>query len=146
MQAEPPVVAIGHVIQLAVAPVFLLTGVSGLLAVLTNRLARIIDRARTLEERVTRVAEAQQAAIHTELELLSRRARLINSAVSLCTMCALLICIVIVILFVAAFLSTDMSVVIGLSFTGAMLALFSALVSFLREIHLATRSLRIGVH
>jgi hypothetical protein len=58
----------------------------------------------------------------------------------------LLICIVIVILFVAAFLSTDMSVVIGLSFTGAMLALFAALVSFLREIHLATRSLRIGVH
>ena len=146
MQAEPPVVAIGHVIQLAVAPVFLLTGVSGLLAVLTNRLARIIDRARTLEERVTRVAEAQQPAIHAELELLSRRARMINSAVSLCTMCALLICLVIVILFVAAFLSTDMSVVIGLSFTGAMLALFSALVSFLREIHLATRSLRIGVH
>jgi hypothetical protein len=146
VQVEPPVVAIGHVIQLAVAPVFLLTGVSGLLAVLTNRLARIIDRARTLEERVTRVAEGQQAAMHAELELLSRRARLINSAVSLCTMCALLICIVIVILFVAAFLSTDMSFVIGLSFTGAMLALFSALVSFLREVHLATRSLRIGVH
>jgi hypothetical protein len=147
VQAEPsPVVAIGHVIQLAVAPVFLLTGVSGLLAVLTNRLARIIDRARTLEERVARVAEDQQPPIYAELRLLSTRARLINSAVSLCTMCALLICTVIVTLFVSAFLLTDLSVVVGVSFTGAMLALFSALVSFLREIHLATRNLRIGPH
>jgi hypothetical protein len=146
VQAESQVVAIGHVIQLAVAPVFLLTGVSGLLAVLTNRLSRIIDRARTLEERATRVMEAEQAPIHAELRLLSRRARLINSAVSLGTMCALLICAVIVALFVGAFLSTDLSLPIGLIFTGAMLALFWALVSFLREIYLATRNLRIGPH
>jgi hypothetical protein len=146
VQAEQPVVAIGHVIQLAVAPVFLLTGVSGLLAVLTNRLARIIDRARTLEERVSRVAESHQPRMYAELRLLSRRARLINSAVSLCTVCALLICTVIVTLFVSAFLVTDMSIVVGISFTGAMLALFSALVSFLREVHLATRNLRIGPH
>jgi hypothetical protein len=146
VQAESQVVAIGHVIQLAVAPVFLLTGVGGLLAVLTNRLSRIIDRARTLEERAVRVAGAEQGTIHAELQLLSRRARLINSAVSLCTMCALLICAVIVALFVGAFLSTDLSVPIGLIFTGAMLALFWALVSFLREIYLATRNLRIGPH
>jgi hypothetical protein len=146
VQIEPPVAAIGHVIQLAVAPVFLLTGVSGLLAVLTNRLSRIIDRARTLEERVARGAGAEQTSIDVELRLLSRRARLINSAVSLCTVCALLICAVIVTLFVGAFLSADASVMIGLSFTGAMLALFWALVSFLREIHLATRNLRIGPH
>jgi hypothetical protein len=146
VQAESQVVAIGHVIQLAVAPVFLLTGVGGLLAVLTNRLSRIIDRARTLEERATRAAEAEQNPLHAELRLLSRRARLINSAVSLCTMCALLICAVIVALFVGAFLSTDLSVMIGIIFTGAMLALFWALVSFLREIYLATRNLRIGPH
>jgi hypothetical protein len=146
VQAESQVVAIGHVIQLAVAPVFLLTGVSGLLAVLTNRLSRIIDRARTLEERSIRVAADQHDPLHAELRLLSRRARLINSAVSLCTTCALLICAVIVALFVGAFLSTDLSLPIGLIFTGAMLALFSALVSFLREIYLATRNLRIGPH
>jgi uncharacterized protein DUF2721 len=146
VQVESPVVAIGHVIQLAVAPVFLLTGVSGLLAVLINRLARIIDRARTLEERVARAAEDAQAPMYAELRLLSRRARLINSAVSLCTVCALLICTVIVTLFASAFLLTDLSIVVGISFTGAMLALFSALVSFLREVHLATRNLRIGPH
>ena len=60
--------------------------------------------------------------------------------------CALLICAVIVALFVGAFLSTDVSMVIGVIFTAAMLALFTALVSFLREIHIATRSLRIGPH
>lgn len=146
MQTESQVVALGHVIQLAVAPVFLLTGVSGLLGVLTNRLARIIDRARQLEERAARAGEGEQERIHQELRLLSHRARLINTAVSLCTLCALLICAVIVALFVAAFLVTNVALVIGLIFTAAMLALFSGLVSFLREIYVATRSLRIGPH
>jgi hypothetical protein len=146
MQTESQVVALGHVIQLAVAPVFLLTGVSGFLVVLTNRLARIIDRARRLEERVDRAEPAEQDRIQGELRLLSHRARLINTAVSLCTLCALLICAVIIALFVGAFLVTDVSVPIGLIFTAAMLALFSGLVSFLREIYIATRSLRIGPH
>jgi len=139
-------VALGHVIQLAVAPVFLLSGVSGLLGVLTNRLARIIDRARHLEERLGPGTERSHDRIHAELELLSQRGRLINRAVSLCTLCALLICAVIVALFVGAFLVTDLSIPIGLIFTASMLALFSGLVSFLREIYIATRSLRIGPH
>jgi len=146
VQAESQVVAIGHVIQLAVAPVFLLTGVSALLGVLTNRLARIIDRARVLEDRLSKAPEADHAAMHAELRHLSQRARLINAAISLCTVCALLICAVIVALFVGGFLATDASVVIGVVFTGAMLALFAGLVSFLREIYVATRSLRIGPH
>jgi hypothetical protein len=140
------VVAIGHVIQLAVAPVFLLTGVGGLLVVLTNRLARIIDRARALEDQLARLPGADHSAVHGELRLLSTRARLINRAVSLCTFCALLICAVIVALFVGAFLSTDLSVLIGVIFTGSMLALFLGLVIFLQEIFLATRNLRIGPH
>jgi hypothetical protein len=144
MQIESQVVAIGHVIQLAVAPVFLLTGISGLLAVLTNRLARIIDRARTLEDRLVQATDPERQRFHSELRLLSVRARRINTSVALCTLCALLICTVIVALFVGAFLSSDLSVFIGLLFTGAMLALFSALVSFLREVYVATQSLRIG--
>ena len=146
MQTESQVVAIGHVIQLAVAPVFLMTGVSGLLAVLTNRLARIIDRARSLEERLARAGEPQQTPLYAELGLLSQRGRLINRAVRLCTICALLICAVIVALFVGAFLSTDLSILIGLIFTAAMLALFFGLVTFLQEISVAIKSLRIGPH
>ena len=144
MQAESQVVAIGHVIQLAVAPVFLLTGVSALLGVLASRLGRIIDRARHLEDRAVHAAEPDRDRMHDELRLLSRRARQINMAISLSTMCALLICGVIIALFVGAFLKSDLSVLIGVIFTAAMLALFSALVTFLAEIYTATRTLRIG--
>ena len=74
MQTESQVAALGHVIQLAVAPVFLLSGVSGLLGVLTNRLSRIIDRARVLEERLVTAVPVGQEQIHGELRLLSHRA------------------------------------------------------------------------
>jgi VIT1/CCC1 family predicted Fe2+/Mn2+ transporter len=146
MQTESQVAALGHVIQLAVAPVFLLSGVSGLLGVLTNRLSRIIDRARVLEERLMTAVPVGQEQIHAELRLLSHRARLMNRAISLCTVCALLICAVIIALFVAAFLETNVAIPISLIFTGAMLALFTGLISFLREIYIATRTLRIGPH
>ena len=146
MQTESQVAALGHVIQLAVAPVFLLSGVSGLLGVLTNRLSRIIDRARVLEERLMTAVPVGQEQIHAELRLLSHRARLMNRAISLCTVCALLICAVINALFVAAFLETNVAIPISLIFTGAMLALFTGLISFLREIYIATRTLRIGPH
>ena len=145
MQTESQVTALGHVIQLAVAPVFLLSGVSGLLGVLTNRLTRIIDRARVLEERLVKAEPAGQERTHGELRLLSQRARLINRAISLCTVCALLICAVVIALFLCAFLSTDVSNMIGVTFIAALTALGGGLVIFLREIFLATRNLRIGV-
>jgi hypothetical protein len=143
-QAESQVTAIAHVIQLAVAPVFLLTGVGAVLGVLTQRLARIIDRARVLEERLPMASEESRPRHLGELELLSRRARLMNRAIGLCTTCALLICAVIVTLFVGAFLKTDVALAIGLLFVAAMLALFGGLLMFLGEIRLATMGLRIG--
>ncbi len=138
------VYAIAHVIQLAVAPVFLLTGVGAMLGVLTNRLGRIIDRARALED-VHLSAEGEwRQHLERDLYALASRARLINQAISLCTTCALLVCAVIAALFAGAFLETDLSVLVGLMFIAAMLTLIGALVSFLREIQIATRSLRIG--
>jgi Protein of unknown function (DUF2721) len=135
---------IGHVIQLAVAPVFLLSGVGAMLGVLTNRLARIIDRGRSLEAGLPRAADASAPAMRSELGVLSARARLINWAISLCTVCALLVCAVIVALFLGPFLRLDLSAVVAWVFIAAMIALCSALVSFLREIFVATRHLRIG--
>ena len=144
-QAESQVTAIAHVIQLAVAPVFLLTGVAATLGVLTSRLARIIDRARILEERLpTAVGGNRGPAISASSSCSSRRARLMNRAIGLCTTCALLICAVIVTLFIGAFLKTDVSLVVGPLFVAAMLALFGGLLMFLREIRLATTGLRIG--
>jgi len=144
MQDLGRVTEIGHVIQLAVAPVFLLSGVGAMLGVLTNRLARIIDRGRQLEVGLPRASEVSASAMRSELAVLSRRARLINRAISLCTVCALLICGVIVSLFLGPFLQLDLGALVAWVFIAAMIALCSALVSFLREIFVATRHLRIG--
>ena len=144
MEQESEVAAIAHVIQLAVAPVFLLAGVSGLLNVLTNRLARIIDRARLIEEQMENAPTTEKPQSRARLLVFSKRARLVNFAITLCTACASMVCLVIIALFGGAFLEIDLSKLIGLLFVAAMVSLFAALVCFLREILLATRSLRIG--
>ena len=144
MPPATPIADIAHIIQLAVAPVFLLSGVGVTLTVLTNRLSRIVDRARVLEERLTAASENLKDDLHADLRTLARRARFINLAITLTTSCGLLVCLVIVILFVGYFLSLDLSKAIALLFIVAMLAFVIAFVSFLREIFLATTSLRIG--
>jgi hypothetical protein len=138
---EPFVPEIGHVIQSAVAPVFLLSGVGVTIGVLTNRIARIVDRARTLEARPHDPADQRT---HADLKTLSSRAKLINRALTLCTICAILIALVIVALFVSPMLRVDLSGLIALLFIAGLAAYVVALVTFLREIFLATASLRIG--
>lgn len=136
--------AIAHVIQLAIAPVFLLTGIGAILAVMTNRLARIVDRARVLEDRMPEATAAVAEAMHTELATLAHRARLINRAITLSVLSALLVCVVIVGLFVSAYLAPDLTRGVATLFGTALLALIAALLVFLREIYLATATLRIG--
>jgi hypothetical protein len=135
---------IAHSIQLAVAPVFLLSAVGTTLGVLTNRLARIIDRARVLEGALPAALEASDEASHAELRLLSRRARLIQRAITLSTTCALLVCIVIVALFTGVALGRDLSQLIVVLFVAGLLAFIGALIGFLFEIRVATGSLRFG--
>jgi hypothetical protein len=135
--------SIAQVIQLSVAPVFLLTGVSGLLTVLTNRLGRIIDRIRTLEERHTNTLTAPEKET-LELKVLARRAKWINRSISLCTFCALLICLVIATLFIADFLSINGSLLVAALFTTAMLSLTLGLLAFQREIYLAIRKVNVS--
>lgn len=130
--ANIPTVA--HVIQQAVAPVFLLTGVAGILGVLTNRLGRTVDRFRLLGE----LNGAEAETHHIEMRTLARRAHWIHWAISLCTTCALLVCMSIVAMFVAAEFAIDLSDAVSLLFIAAMLALIGGLLCFLREIALAT--------
>src|SRR5437773_10138222 len=81
MPPETQISAIAHVIQLAIAPVFLISGVATLLSVLANRLGRIVDRARVLEAKLELPDEAKRAPMLEELSRLSRRARLVNLAI-----------------------------------------------------------------
>jgi uncharacterized protein DUF2721 len=142
MFPDAPIASIASVIQLAIAPVFLLTGVGAILNVLTNRLARIVDRARTLEAQLASASD--DVCIRKELALLSRRGTLINWAISLSTVSIFLVCTVIVVLFVDAFLALNIPEVVAMLFIAAMLALIGGMLVFLHEIHLATASLRIG--
>ena len=137
---------IAHVIQLSVAPVFLLTGIAGFLNVLTCRLARIIYRARALERSLAATEDNAQAIEHERLRTLAIRARWINISISLCVVSAIFIASVVVALFASSFWGSDYRGVVAGLFIGAMLALIGGLVFFLREIYLATSSLRIGPH
>ncbi|HWP94225.1 MAG TPA: DUF2721 domain-containing protein [Gammaproteobacteria bacterium] len=146
MSPETYISDVAHAIQLAVAPVFLLTGVGALLAVLTSRLARIVDRARQLEGLLAQADEAGRDRLLAELRVLSRRARYVNLAVTLATFCALLVCTVIVLLFFGAYSEARVVRTVGIIFIVAMFTLIAALLVFLREIFTATRHLRIGPH
>jgi hypothetical protein len=137
MQNAADVTTVAHVIQLAVAPVFLLTGVGAILNVITNRLARIVDRSRVLSNS----GDQKQSAQKEEMATLARRARWVHWAVSLCTLSALFICIVIAALFVGSEIGMDPSRAVSLLFISAMLTLISGLLCFLREIFLATGNL-----
>ena len=135
---------IAHTIQLAVAPVFLLSGVGVLLGVLTNRLARVVDRARPLEERHHRASGSEALDLKSQLQSVSRRARLMNTAIALSTCCALLVSVVVGMLFASAFVHFNLALPVAGLFILAMLSLVGALVAFLLEVRLATRTLRIG--
>ncbi len=146
-----PSVDIGHAIQLSVAPVFLLSGVGVLLGMFTSRLARIIDRARPLEERLRVLrrhdAQCDEAAESTvTLAALARRARYINHAITLCTCAALLVALVVVFLFVSAYVTFNLGSIVAVCFVLAMVSLIAALVSFLFEVRIATATVRIGPH
>jgi Protein of unknown function (DUF2721) len=137
MQINSPISDIARVIQLSIAPVFLITGIAGLLSVLSGRLGRTIDRSRVLH------ALPGDDDIDDELSVLSRRAKLIYRAITLGTTSALLVCLVIVSLFISAFVRFAIGPVIAVLFVAAIIALIAALVLFLREVFLATRALRI---
>lgn len=132
-------------IQLAVAPVFLLTGVGSMLAVLTNRLARIIDRARAMEDRYHASDDAVlRRRLHADLKVLSQRSRLVSRAIGFCTACSLFVSLVIAILFVQSLFDVYLHGLVPVFFIVAMGAFIVALLLFLREIMIATAALRIG--
>ncbi len=134
-------VDIVHLIQSAVAPVFLLSGVGVTLGVLTNRLARIIDRARTLEAQFDH-GGPKADELHGMLKVLARRAHYINRAIALSSVSALLVAMVVIMLFTSAFVPVDLSVTIAVLFVASMLSLCTAFGVLLLEVRLATRSLR----
>jgi len=145
MDATPTDIArIAHSIQLSVAPGFLLSGIGVLLGVLTNRLARVVDRARTTEALHVSAQGAAAEELRKQLQHYSRRTRLMNTAITLSTVSALLVAIVVGLLFGATFIRFNLATPVALLFIGAMTSLIGALVAFLVEVRIATLTIRIG--
>lgn len=127
---------ISRVIQLAVAPVFLLTAIATLISAMNVRLGRIVDRRRVVQAR----GGANDAEADAELELLARRSRLVYFAIFCAVLAALLVCLVVAGAFLGALLSADIARTVAALFIAAMLAMIAGLGLFLREIFLAVQA------
>lgn len=146
MDPATAIETLAEVIQLAVAPVFLLAGISGILNVLSMRLGRIVDRTRVVEEQLALVQEDEdKGLLQLETNSLWRRIRMIHWAIRTCVGAALLICLVIVSLFIGEFVIVDLSTLIAVLFVAAMIVLVVGLVLFLLEVNEAAYHMGAGM-
>ncbi len=135
---------IAHIIQLAVAPVFLLAGIGTFMNVITARLGRVVDRARYLEEVLTKLPEeTREKYMVTQLGVLDRRMVFAQRAIYFCTISALLVCVVVATLFIGTLVEKNVAAFVAVLFIAAMLSLVGGLAHFLAEITIATRMLRV---
>lgn len=134
---EPHLTDIARVIQLAVAPVFLLTAIATLINAMNTRLGRIVDRRRVIQ---TRLKDGDQPEARTELAKLARRTRLVYYSIFCAVFAALLVCLVVAGAFLGALIAVNLSRTVATLFIAAMLAIIAALGLFLREIYLAVRA------
>ena len=134
---------ITRVIQLAVAPVFLLTAIATMINALNSRLGRIVDRRRVVQERLGSVESADGDAARQEIRMLVRRSALVYYAIFCAVLSALLVCLVVAGAFLGALLGVDLARTVASLFIAAMLAMFAGLSLFLREVYLAVRA---GTH
>src|SRR5512138_2902806 len=110
--AFPPLSELVPVLQIAVGPVILISGVGLLLLSMTNRLGRVIDRARLLAEALRRAKAADHERLTSQLQILSRRAGLIRTAIILASFSVLLSGILIIALFLGALFGLEIGVVL----------------------------------
>ena len=134
---------ISRVIQLAVAPVFLLTAIATLINSLNSRLGRIVDRRGVVQERLPAQSADAVAAAQAEIGMLVRRSQQVYYAIFCAVLSALLVCLVVAGAFLGALLGVDLARSVAALFIAAMLAMIAALGLFLREVFLAVRS---GTH
>jgi len=140
------ILTIAKVIQTAVAPVFLITGIAATLGVLSNRLARITDRARLLDRKLNNNQDDSLASsLKQEMRALLKRSRCIHIAFSMSVLSALLVCAVVMMMFISHLYTMPLSVTISSCFIGAMILLIGAFLALLAEVFLATRSMRRGM-
>ena len=145
LDTPSPLGDLARVIQAAVVPVVLISGVGLLLLTMTNRLGRIVDRARALVRELPDAEDIGRLRIQAQLQILLRRARLVRLAVTLGSMSVLLVGALVAVLFVAAVMRTDLVAVAAMIFALCMVALIASMLAFLREIHLSLHALELEI-
>ncbi len=143
---SPELTHLAQIIQLAVAPVFLLAGIGAFLNVCAGRLARIVDRARRLEPKIVASRGAEHDRMVKEIRMLDRRIRVVNAAIFTTVLAALIISAVVVLLFIAFLTGYRIGTAVALLFIAAMICTALSFAIFLHETRLGTRSVRIGSH
>ena len=135
---------IAQIIQLAVAPVFLLAGIGAILNVVAARLGRAVDRARYLEEVLPNTGqEAKPDYVLMQLAVLDRRIVFAQRSIFFCVVSAFLVCLVVAVLFIGALAKLALAALVGILFIAAMMSLIGGLAYFLAEVAIATRMLRV---
>jgi len=140
---DPEVSLVAHTIQLAVAPVFLLAGIGAFLNVCAGRLARVIDRARVIEKLVPVSTGAEHDRLIAEIRILDRRIAVVNWAIFLTVLAALLICAVVILLFASNLAEINLGTFIALLFMGSMISVGAGFAIFLIETRLGSRVIHI---
>ncbi len=133
------------IIQLAITPVILISGMGALMITLTNRMARIVDRTRVVAEAIPAAPPEERRHLEGQLDIMWSRALMIRRAVTSNGLSMLLSCLLVVALFAAAMFGWEMrGVVLGL-FVASILLLTASLVDFLRDIFVSLHALKLQV-
>jgi hypothetical protein len=134
----------GEVIQLALAPVFLLVAIGQMLNAVTSRLARVIDRSRLLDEHLhTGHCYRPRRTIEAELRALGRRMRFANLAANFLTTAAVCVCIVVILLFVDGLVARELEVLVATLFMLSMVLITGGVITFLFEVTIATATVKV---
>jgi len=137
------VTTVAEIVRLAVAPVFLLSGIGAFLNVCASRLSRIVDRSREIEPRLLDSRGAEHDRWIGELQTLDRRMSLVSWAIFLSVLSAVLTCVLVALLFAASLTETHFGTTIALLFIGSMIAVGGGFSVFLVETLIGSRAVRV---
>ena len=134
---------IAETIQLSLAPAFLLVATGSILNVVTGRLARVVDRARSLHQQSGETEGLEHERVVRELRRLDRRMDVINWSIALCVACGIVVCIMVAMLFAVGNGRDDLAFAVAASFITAMMLLLAGLIAFLVEVRLAIQTIHV---
>jgi hypothetical protein len=133
------------ILQIAIGPVILISGVGLLLLSMTNRLGRVIDRSRLLADGLRKCDPAERARFTSQLKVLSRRARLVRMAIIVATFSILLAAILIIVLFLGALFQLEIGAIVVIIFVGCLASLIASLVAFIGDVNLSLSALKLEI-